>query len=235
MLLIATLASVTLAPPQSARAQGPRTIDLGDGRAVRQVSVPCGVSRCLRWQPRGVLFSGHERRLAYARTFAWVPSTGRVVASYAASWRGGYLDVDRAYAGNAGMLTSDDGGRTWQQSRWPWPHVANAVAFDRETAYGVAVGDAGYTWSTDDGGRTWTDHRSDGGVVYTQVAVLGRVSVFASSAGEVWRSRDGGFRRRSLVEREGVRIETTDDAIVVESESGEELVRVREDGSIERP
>lgn len=233
-LVVGLVASLGIALPSHGQGQPPRTIDLGEGLSVRQVSVPCGLARCLRWEPHGLRFTGHEQRLASARTFALVPSEGRVVASYNASLPGGYLVLPPTHASTAGMLATDDGGRTWHQSRWPWPHVANAVAFDRDTPYGVAVGDSGYTWSSEDGGRTWRDHRSDGGVVYTQVAVLGRLAVFADSEGRVWRSRDGGFSRRSLIEHEGVRLETDDDAVVVESAGGDRLLRVYENGRIER-
>lgn len=238
-LAVVALLALSGLGSERARAQELRAIDLGEGRSVRQVPVPCGYGRCLRWQPQGLRFTGHSQRLAYARAFAWVPSTGRIVASYYANTTPtrypGQLFVDGDDIGNAGLLFTDDGGRSWERSDWPWPNAANAIAFDRERPFGVAVGDAGHVWSTDDGGRTWRDRRSDSGVVYTQVAVLGRATVFADDEGQVWRSTDGGFRRRSLVESAGVELSTQGDAIVVESGGGEVLVRVNADGSIVRP
>lgn len=218
--------SVALAAASGA-AQEDREVDLGGGLAVVEQWRACTYTynhtydgtRCPSWQPVGFEF-GDRELLHFARAFARVPALDRVVATY------------RDVGGRAGMLYSDDRGASWHESRWGWRHVANAVAFDARSRFGVAVGESGYVWNTDDGGETWTDRGSSAGVLFTDVAVVGRTFVMADSQGRIWRSRAGGFERRLITESREFSLETEDDAIVVITPR--RTFRVRRDGGLER-
>jgi photosystem II stability/assembly factor-like uncharacterized protein len=214
---------LALALPAEGRAQVLREIRIDDDLAARERWDTCwddlGEPRlCRSWEPVGFTFGG-ILELAHARTFARVPATSRIVAA-------------TRFLGRASLLYTDDLGATWLEARWPTHDLANAVAFDERSSYGVAVGDGGRVWSTTDRGATWRERRSGAGIVYTDVAVVGRIAVFVDSSGAVWRSRDGGFLRDGITRSYGAALAVVDDAIVISTERG--TIRVLRDGSVVR-
>ncbi|MEO0530615.1 MAG: YCF48-related protein [Planctomycetota bacterium] len=79
-------------------------------------------------------------------------------------WRAVAARGDRVWiAGSPGsiVLSSDDGGRTWQTARTGITTPITAITFTSET-HGWAVGELGVVLTTRDGGRTWRTQRAEG-------------------------------------------------------------------------
>lgn len=221
--LTLVFALAALAP---ARAQAQDAIDLGGGLSVHRTPTWCGASiavpiRCYAWQPSGFSFpSALTTPLTFARTYAVVPSTGRILASLS-NTTGPFM-----YTGFAvRMLASDDRGLTWQPVTWRWLETVALFAFEPGSGRGVAAGDGGYVWSTDDGGVTWSDHGGSSGTTFTELAVAGREIVLIDSNGNAWRMSGGSFGRDLLVTDRDAHVTSDGDALVVRTLTEEWRIR----------
>lgn len=229
LLGVALALAAGIAP---ARAQGPDTIELGAGLSVRRVPTWCGVGvgfRCYAWQPSGFSFPAGPLApaLTFARTFARVPSTGRIFASVS-NVSGPFL-----YTGFAvRMLRSDDRGASWVPVTWRWLETVALMAFEPGSARGVAAGDSGYVWTTDDGGDTWRDRGSSSGTTFTELAVADREIVLIDGAGNVWRMSGGSFARDLLLTDTSAHATNEGDAIVVRTATDE--LRIRHGHGVDR-
>jgi hypothetical protein len=214
------------------RAQAPDTIDLGAGLSVHRVPTWCGAAvsvRCYAWQPTGFSFPAGPLNppLTFARTFARVPSTGRLLASVS-NVSGPFL-----YTGFAvRMLRSDDRGASWTPVTWRWLETVALMAFEPGSARGVAAGDSGYVWTTTDGGDTWRDRGSSAGTTFTELAVADREIVLVDGAGNVWRMSGGSFARDLLLTDTSAHVVNEGDAIVVRTTSEE--LRIRHGHGVDR-
>jgi len=214
-------------------AQTPDTIDLGRGLAVQRRATWCGASmaapiRCSAWDPIGFAFpSALVSPLTFARTYARVPATGRILAALS-NVSGPFL-----YTGFAvRMLRSDDRGATWSPVTWRWLETVALMAFEPGTARGVAAGDSGYVWTTDDGGTTWTDHGSSSGTTFTELAVAPNETVLIDTNGNVWRMSGGSFGRDLLITDTSAHVTTEGDTIWVRTTTQE--IRIRHGHGVDR-
>ncbi len=217
----------------SVRAQAPDTIALGEGLAVQRRATWCGASvavpiRCQAWEPMGFAFpSALVSPLTFARTWAVVPTTGRILAALSNA-SGPFL-----YTGFAvRMLASNDRGATWAPVTWRWVETANLIVFEPGSAHGVAAGDGGYVWTTDDGGVTWVDHGGSSGTTFTELVVAPREIVLVDSNGNAWRMSGGSFGRDLLVTDPSVHATAEGDAIVVRTATEE--IRIRHGHGVDR-
>lgn len=215
------------------RAQSGDAIDLGDGLSVRRVPTWCGAAgvpiRCYAWQASGFAFPAGplSPALTFARTFARVPRTGRLLASVA-NVSGPFM-----YTGFAvRMLRSDDRGASWVPVTWRWVETAALIAFEPGSARGVAAGDSGYVWTTDDGGETWRDRGSSSGTTFTELATVAGEIVLVDGAGNVWRMSGGSFARELLLTDTSAHVTTEGDALVVRSATEE--LRIRHGHGVDR-
>lgn len=217
--LVAGIGALLLAGGALAQVGG--RIELGRGISVRQdrVAVCVGAGPCALWIPEGFGYGELGAVLPFARTFAWVPRTGRIVASVP-------LPSVLAYqvTATARLVVSDDRGAHWRDARWPWRECAESIAFDPEGLGGVAGGEAGTLWTTEDGGDTWTDHGSTSGTRWVSVARRGRAIVMVGDNGSAYVSRDGGFARRELAASGASDARVDGDVIVVRVGSSERRV-----------
>lgn len=194
-------------------AQWTQRIDLGGGLAVERTwSRGARASTALGWVPTGFVFGDAARPLAFARTFARVPATGRVLAVSGpdAPWP-------------ARLLRTDDGGAHWRDEPWDGGALPTLFAFDDLTQDGVAAGD-GHVWSTGDGGDHWRDHGGDTSI-WTALAIADGVTVLADSLGNVFRSSDGGFARETVSTGSRATLEQRDREIVVHTATADCVAR----------
>ena len=212
-----------------ASAQGPDTVDLGAGRSVQRILAWCGISRCPAWTPVGFAFPINTlgSALAFARTYAVVPSTGRVLVAFS-NTSGPFM-----YTGFAvRVMRSDDHGESWQPVTWRWAETVALFAFEPGTGRGVAAGDSGYVWTTSDGGDTWTSRGSSIGTNFTQLVVAQDETVLVDDHGNVWRMSGGSFGRDLLLTDMGARVTNVGDAIVVRTATEE--LRIRHGHGVDR-
>lgn len=231
--MLALSVALALSALASARAQAPDAIDLGQGLSVQRISTWCGAAgapfRCSAWQPSGFAFPAGPLApaLTFARTYARVPATGRILAALS-NVNGPFM-----YTGFAvRLVASDDGGVSWHPLTWRWLETIALFAFEPGSARGVAAGDSGYVWTTDDGGETWRDRGSSTGTTFTELVVVPGEIVLVDASGNVWRMSSGSFARDLLVTDASAHASVEGDAIVVRT-TGEEL-RVRRGHGVDR-
>lgn len=92
-------------------------------------------------------------------------------------------------SGHGGIFKTTDGGLTWQ---WALDTASNDVVYLTDQ---IAIADAGTgIMRTTNGGATW---QNTGGFITTGVTDIAKVDsntlVGVSSAGDIWRTADGGF------------------------------------------
>jgi hypothetical protein len=223
VLLAALMVAAAIAP---AGAQMADAIDLGGGLSVQRRPTWCGATgvpiRCYAWEPTGFVFPAGPAvpALTFARTYAVVPTTGRILAALS------NVTSPFMYTGFAvRMLRSDDRGATWVPVTWRWLETVALMAFEPGTARGTAAGDSGYVWTTEDGGTTWIDRGSSIGTTFTELAVAPRETVLVDSNGNVWRMSGGSFARDLLLTDTSAHLTNEGDAIVVRTATEEMRVR----------
>lgn len=218
---LALVVVFTLAASAQAQWTVAERVQLGGGIAVERMCIPRALTRrpsCRGWTPVGFAFGDALRWLTFARTFARVPATGRLVAVPGAS-------TDPGYTGETPwMLLSDDGGAHWTATEDSGSARPTLLAFDNLTIDGVAAGDSGHIWSTSDGAVHWTDHGGDARV-WSDLAIAGGEIVLADSSGNTFVSHDGGFARERLPVEGRAILEQRDDEIIVRTERTECTVR----------
>lgn len=218
-------------PSARTDAQGDASeLDLGAGLAVRRIPRYCPGgsvgSGCFAWEPVGFSFGG-EIALPFARTFARVPTSGRILAA---------LPVARTLYVPLGfttrMLRTDDLGEHWAPVPWRWVESVSLMVFDEGTDDGVAAGDSGYLWATDDGGLTWTEHGNASGTTYVELVMHDSVVVALDSQGNAWRAQHGNFDRELIATDPHAHVSIEGEAVVVRTESA--VYRLRRGRSVER-
>jgi hypothetical protein len=228
----ALLAALVLSVASAVHAQG-EVIALGDGLSVTRITTWCGAGgaipmRCTAWQPTGFAFPPPLAGvLPWARTWARVPATGRVLVALANT------TSPFMYTGFAvRMLRSDDGGRTFVPVTWRWLETVALMAFEPGSLRGVAAGDSGYVWTTADGGDTWLDRGSSTGTTFTELVVVPGETVLVDAAGNAWRMSGTSFARELLVTDASVHAVVEGDAIVVRTTTQE--IRIRHGHGVDR-
>ncbi len=212
--IAAPIGSAPIGSAQVGSAQvGASELDLGGGVRVRRAPRYCQGgsvgSGCFAWEPVGFTF-GSDVGLAFAQTFARVPSTGRILAALPLA---STLYSPIPYATR--LMRTDDLGEHWTPVAWRWAETVTVLAFDAEGGGGVAAGDSGYLWATTDGGITWTEHGSSAGTTYVELAIHDGVVVARDSNGNVYRAPHGNFDRELVVTDRGARVSVEGDAVVV--------------------
>lgn len=231
--LLAAAALLVLSGLAPVGAQTPDTIDLGSGLSVSRRATWCGATgvpiRCYAWEPSGFAFPAGPLvpALTFARTFARVPASGRILAALS------NVTSPFMYTGFAvRMLRSDDRGASWVPVTWRWLETVALMAFEPGTSRGVAAGDSGYVWTTTDGGETWRDRGSSSGTTFVELAVADREIVLIDASGNVWRMADGSFARDLLLTDTTAHATNEDDAIVVRTATEE--LRIRHGHGVDR-
>jgi hypothetical protein len=190
------------------QSSGTRRVELGGGLAVETT---CSVRRgCHGWTPIGFELGDASRWLVFARVFARVPATGRLLAVPTRPTE------SPTPSSPPRLLRSDDAGRHWVEVAWSGSASPSLFAFDDRTLDGVAAGDAGHVWTTRDAGEHWTDHGSEPRVWAGLAMAQGEI-VLLDSAGNVFRSSDGGFARESVAIEHASALEQRATEIVVHS------------------
>ena len=105
-----------------------------------------------------------------------------------------YGDPDHVWvAGEFGIIiTSSDGGRTWQQQHTPIESTLFGIRF-MDAQHGFAVGIDSIILATDDGGTTWrTVPPPVMGRSYYDIALRGQNGWIVGDAGTILKTTDGG-------------------------------------------
>lgn len=193
------------------------TLDLGDNIAASRLC-PTGATAsrsCWGWTPIGFSFGERSELLTAARTFARSPTSGAILAVFGRLLRATRIGSYAASAGQPRVLRTVDGGVTWSEVPWDWDAAPIAFAFDNTSDEGVAIGELGHVWSTRDAGEHWTDHGGSTSSRWVAAAIARGEVVLLDSAGGVFRSHDGGFRRDRVVTEPTASLEQRDDEVIV--------------------
>jgi hypothetical protein len=229
-LVLAMVVALCAWTPAATAQSGASEIDLGDGMRVHRVPRYCFggsvASGCFAWEPEGFSF-GEQVALPFARTFARVPTNGRILAALPLA---STLYVPLGYT--ARMMRSDDRGAHWLEVPWRWAESVSILVFDAGTDDGVAAGDSGYLWATSDGGLTWSEHGSATGTTYVELAMRDSVVVALDAVGNVWRAQHGNFDRQLLLTDRTAHLSTDDDAVVISTDDA--VLRVTRHHGVER-
>jgi len=212
-----------------ASAQVPDVVDFGGGASVRRTLAWCGIARCPAWEAVGWTFptSTLGSALAFARTYAVVPSSGRVLVAVSNA-SGPFMSTGFAVR----VMRSDDHGASWQPVSWRWAETVALFSFEPGTARGVAAGDSGYVWTTTDGGDTWTSLGGSVGTTFVELVAANRETVLVDDHGNVWQMSDGTFARELLLTDSSAHASREGDAIIVRT-TDEEL-RIRHGHGVDR-
>jgi hypothetical protein len=213
-----------------ASAQGaPDSVDFGGGASVHRTRVIGAYGPIPAWQavgwtmPAGTLGSA----LAFARTYAVVPSSGRVLVALA-NTSGPFLMTGFAVR----VMRSDDHGASWQPITWRWAETVNLFSFEPGTSRGVAVGDSGYVWTTTDGGETWTSLGNSVGTIFVELLAGERETLLIDDHGNVWRMSGGTFARELLLTDTSAHLSRDGAALVVRTDTEE--LRIRHGHGVDR-
>jgi hypothetical protein len=223
------LASI-IACVATASAQGvPDAVDFGGGLSVRRTRVWSGYVQVPAWQAVGwtVPTTTLGSALTFARTYAVVPATGRVLVALS-NVSGPMLATGYAVR----VMRSDDHCASWQPVTWRWAQTVALFSFEPDSARGVAAGDSGYVWTTSDGGETWTSLGSSVGTNFVELVAADRETVLIDDHGNVWRMSGGTFARELLLTAPSAHASRDGDAIVVRTD--DEELRVRHGHGVDR-